>query len=728
MNFKSYFRVFSYATLAVATLALLLAGGISVILALLTWAAIAVAWKIEETKWQLSERTVLIIVLISVPLFFVDWKYQQAIGEAAGRLGVTALAHLIVFLSAVKLLQEKRDRDWIFLYLISFFEVLLAAGLSFSPVFLVSLTLYLLCSVSAIIAFEIQKSRKGIASVDTHLLVPPDSRIFKNARRRTPGRGVGAHRLPFVALVLLLMIFVLAVPLFLVAPRTGASALSRSGHALTNFVGFSEEVTLGQIGDLKRDNAVVMHVRVEESQPGNLLRWRGVALDVFTGHSWKKSPEGRRVAVDSAEPQRQGDKRNDKGVFQFGAISALHQRTTQTVFLEPIESAVLFGATRSVAIQGDFPFVRVDAEGGMQTRKREFERMIYKVFSDTTEPDVSLLRADATPYQVSFARYLRLPDNVDPRIDALANAIVVNAHARNRYDEAKAIEEHLQQEYGYSLQMRASGPDPLADFLFRVKAGHCEYFSTAMAVMLRSRGIAARVVNGFLPGEYNDAADAYTVRQSDAHSWVEVYFPASQSWVTFDPTPPAGRTEPVNGGLAARLGKYAEALELVWFQYVVGYDKQEQRSLATSLQNHLFEYRRSLANLVSFIRRTISLHGPKVVVPGLALMAAMLMALAGARVWRFGWRRALKFHGDENQPQAAAVEFYQRLLVALSRRGLTRENNQTPLEFAGGLELQQALTITRAYNRVRFGGEQLSEKEIREIENELKRLEAESTS
>src|SRR4029079_16889311 len=212
------------------------------------------------------------------------------------------------------------------------------------------------------------------------------------------------------------------------------------------------------------------------------------------------------------------------------------------------------------------------------------ERMIYKVLSDTTEPDASVLRADARPYSVGFARYLKLPETLDPRMHALANAIVVNAHARNRYDEAKAIEQHLQQEFGYSLQMRASGSDPLADFLFNVKTGHCEYFSTAMAVMLRTRGIAARVVNGFLPGEYNDASSAYTVRQSDAHSWVEVYFPKTNSWVTFDPTPPAGRVARVRTGLAAQLSKYTEALELMWFQYLVGYDKQEQRSLASSLR------------------------------------------------------------------------------------------------------------------------------------------------
>ncbi|HEV2827868.1 MAG TPA: DUF3488 and transglutaminase-like domain-containing protein [Pyrinomonadaceae bacterium] len=728
MNFRTYFRLFSYATVVVATLALLLAGGVSVTLGVLIWLAIGVAWWIEDTKWQLSERTVLVIVLISVPLFLVDWKYQQSVGEAAGRLGVTALAHLIGFLSVIKLLQAKRDRDWIFLYLISFFEVLLAAGLSFSPVFLGTLTLYLLCSLSAIIAFEIQKSKRGIAAAETHLLVPPDSRIFKNARGRTSRRSVEAHRLPVVALALLVLIFVLAVPLFLVVPRSGAAALSRSGHALTNFVGFSEQVTLGEIGDLKRDNAVVMRVRLEEARPSNGYRWRGVALDEFTGHGWKKSPESRRIALDRVEQQGPADKKNEKGVFLLGNRVGLHPLVTQTIFLEPIESAVLFAASRPIAVQGDFPYVRVDAEGGMQTRKREFERAIYKVVSDTTEPDLALLRSDARPYSAGFGRYLLLPEELDPRINALANAVVVNAHARNRYDEAKAIEAHLQQDYGYSLQMRAGGPDPLSDFLFNVKTGHCEYFSTAMAVMLRTRGIAARVVNGFLPGEYNDAADAYTVRQSDAHSWVEVYFPESQSWVTFDPTPAAGRTEPVSAGLAAQLGKYAEALELIWFQYVVGYDKQEQRSLATSLQNNLFEYRRSLAQLVSFIRRTNAAHGPTLILIGLAVVAILLLVFAVSRVRRFGWRRALSFRQAKTKTETAAVEFYQRLMVLLENRGLTRDASMTPLEFASGLELQPALTITRAYNRVRFGGEQLSAAEVREIEQTLCELEASEES
>jgi transglutaminase-like putative cysteine protease len=714
MSFKTYFRTFSYATIAVAALTLMLAGGLSVALAVLLWLLMVAAWRLEDTRWQLSERVGLIVVLLSVPLFFIDWKYQQIIGEPAGRVGVNALAHLIVFLSAVKLLQAKKDRDWVFLYLISFFEVLLSAGLSFSPVFLGTLTLYLLCGLSTIIAFEIQKSRRAIPVTETHLLVPPDSRIFRKATRRRPKRNTEANRLPFVALALLLLIFVLALPLFLVAPRSGAATLTRSGGSLTNFTGFSESVTLGEIGELKKDNAVVMHVRIDEPQFASGFRWRGVALDEFTGSGWKKSSEAKRTT----------GRKTDKGFFQIGTTEGLVQKTTQTVFLESIESPVLFAAYRPIALQGDFPILLVDAEGSVQARKHDFERVIYKVLSDTAEPDVPLLRNDFRPYPETFQRYKALPSSLDPRIGALANAIVANAHARNRFDEAKAIESHLQTEYGYSLQMRASGPDPLADFLFNVKTGHCEYFSTAMAVMLRTRRIAARVVNGFLPGEYNEAAGAFTVRQSDAHSWVEVYFPETQSWVTFDPTPPAGRLEPVSKGFAAQLGKYAEALELIWLQYVVGYDRQEQRSLATSLHNQLFSYQRLFAEIISAVWETITLRSGVIVVIAFTGLAAFLLLKLIKRVWRLGWRRGLRLSRHQVDGEAPTVVFYERLLTLLERRGVKRDPDLTPLEFATGLDFEPALSITRAYNRVRFGGEQLSSAELRKIERSLADLEA----
>lgn len=717
MDFSNYFRASSYAMIACATLALVLAGGLHVALAGVFGIVMVLAWTWEGTKWQFSERVGLVIVLLSVPLFVLDWNYQKAVGEPVGRLGVTALAHLIVFLSAVKLLQLKKDRDWVFLYLISFFEVLLAAGLSFSPVFLGTLTLYLLCGLSTIISFEIQKARRSIPAAETQLLVPPDSRIFRNVARRQRKRSrvnVETGRLPIVAVLLFVLIFVLALPLFLVAPRSSGATLSRSGSALSNFVGFSESVTLGEIGSLKRDDAIVMHVRIEEAQPNFDVRWRGVALDEFTGRGWKKSAEVRRSELTHDGP----------GFVRLGTTVALNRLTTQTVFLEQIDSPVLFAASRPVAIQGDFAKLRVDSEGSVQVARSQSARTMYTALSDMTQPDAALLRHDSQRDPVTFSRYLELPHSIDPRIGARANAVVVNAHARTRYDVTKAIEAHLQQDYGYSLRMTAGGSDPLADFLFNVKTGHCEYFSTAMAVMLRTRDIPARVVNGFLPGEYNEAAGAYTVRQSDAHSWVEVYFPESGSWVTFDPTPSAGRVVPARTGLAAQLGKYAEAFELIWFQYVVGYDKQEQRSLAAALQSELYDFRRTLGQFVLALRENISSKSGVLYFVGLLMAGALLLLFAVRRVRRFGWRRSMRIRPGREHTATSPVLFYERMTRMLAHRGAERESHLTPLEFASDLQLEPALIITHAYNRVRFGGQQLSAAEIQEMERVLKSLEA----
>ncbi len=717
MKFRTYFQAFSYAMIAVAMLALVLAGGLDYGLALLFAGVMIVSWLLEGTRWQLPERFGLAIVLLSIPLFYVDWQYQKSIGEPAERLGVTALAHLIVFLSAVKLVQVKKDRDWVFLYLISFFEVLLAAGLSFSPVFLVTLTLYLLCGLCAVTAFEIQKARRSLVYTETRLLVPPDSRVFRKGGRRS-WRHTEAARLPLVAVGLLLLIFIMALPLFLIAPRSGAAALTRSGGSLTNFIGFSESVTLGQIGTLKQDNGLVMRVRPDDGENPPGLRWRGVALDEFTGIGWRKSAEARR-----------GEPVNEKGIgfFPVGTTEAVHRLTTQTFFLEPLESAVLFGAPRVVAIQGDLPFVRVDGEGGLQSRRHDFERIMYKALSDMEDPPVEKLRADMRPYPANFERYLQLPTNLDRRIVYYAQSVLRGAQARNRYDAAVAIESDLQRNFGYSLEMKAGGPDPLSDFLFNVRAGHCEYFSTAMAVMLRTHGIAARVVNGFLPGEYNETSGAYTVRQSDAHSWVEVYFPETRSWVTFDPTPSAGRTEPVHTGFTAQLQKYAEALELLWFQYVVGYDKQEQRSLATQLHNRVFDYGRIASNFLATIRGYLNTQTLSLITAVMALGLIVFTLVFGKRFWRMLWGRSLVTAGADDGTYST-VEFYERLLNALEQRGMSRDKHLTPLEFANTLDSGQALIITRAYNRVRFGGQRLTATEKREIEKALFELESSSSS
>jgi transglutaminase-like putative cysteine protease len=421
--------------------------------------------------------------------------------------------------------------------------------------------------------------------------------------------------------------------------------------------------------------------------------------------------------------------------------------------MEPVDTPVLFAAPRAVALQGMFPYVRRDTEGSLSTRPHDLERITYKAYSDTTEPDIDSLRADFESYpqeyprgsRLSFARYLQLPAGVDPRIAALAREWIVHDGARTRYDSARVIEQHLQSDYGYTLDLKAGGTDPLADFLFRVREGHCEYFSTAMAVMLRTEGVAARVVNGFQMGEYNDAADAYTVTQRDAHSWVEVYFPETDSWVTFDPTPADGRPPRQHTGLSASLSKYAEAFELMWIQYVVGYDKQEQRSLATTLRNRLYNSRRALNDGLDSVTalavqwwRTITgqsgsehpwlagLGGVLLLLLPLLLLVMLLYLLVG-KARRLGLWRMLRFWRTQTEGQSV-IDFYERMTAVLAARGLERAANETPLEFATATGMTEAMKITRAYNRVRFGEHRLSATEAAEIEEWLSRLEGEKQS
>ena len=637
-------------------------------------------------------------------------------GQRAG-VEVTVLGHLILFLSAVKLLQRKVDRDWFFLYLISFFVVLLAAGLSTKPVFLLTLALYLICVLSAVVAFEMQKARRKVGATQTRILIAPDSTIFRKLSVQSWRRRYHeTRRLPFVSIGLLLFIVVLALPFFLIAPRTRGNALTRSDGALGGmFIGFSDRVRLGDIGRLKTSDEIVMHVRLEANgaRLSKALRWRGVALDEFTGREWIKS----------AAAQRFEKKESDSGLFQVGTTEDLRRLTAQTFFVEPLDTPALFGLPRIVAIQGRLPFVRVDQEGAIQSRPHDSERAVYKVYSDTVTPDPSVLQGDRLTYYVSAARYLALPDNLDPRIRATTSDVIARAGARNGYDAARAVESYLRQNYGYTLDLKAGGADPLSDFLFNIKEGHCEYFSTALAVMLRTRGIATRVVNGFLPGQFNAAADAFTVRQSDAHSWVEVYFPETNAWVTFDPTPPAGLSPRVRTGLVSQLSKYSEALDLMWFQYVIGYDKQEQRSLASSWQRRLFDLRRDAAVKFDQAGRAWPSAIRPMLFSLLALSAAGLMFLFALRVRRRGWRRGLKVWGFRTGTENSPVDFYERLIALLEKRGIKRELYQTPMEFASSVGMNEAQAITNAYNRVRFGAEKLSGPERTRIGQMLAELE-----
>ncbi|HYP50605.1 MAG TPA: DUF3488 and transglutaminase-like domain-containing protein, partial [Pyrinomonadaceae bacterium] len=592
------------------------------------------------------------------------------------------------------------------------FEILLAAGLSITPLFLAVLILYLLFSICTIIAFEIRKTKRAI-------------KVLESNSAKVTKRTLPAWRLPLAAGGVLGLIVLLAVPLFFMMPRVGGAGFGRENGGLSGMVGFSDSVTLGMIGSLQQNNQVVMRIKVDQPNSARSLRWRGVALDTFEDNSWKNS-------LKNEKETKTGDNR----VFKFEEPRS-RNLATQTVLLEPTNIPNLFGAPQIIGIQGNFLIVQRDGNETV-TAPRQNGRISYKVYSDVSEPNEKPLREDKQAYPLEKALYLQLPERLDARIENLARRIILESRATNRYDAARALEKYLQTQFGYTLQQKSNGDDPLAKFLFEAREGHCEYFATALAIMLRTQGIATRIVNGFQAGNYNDAADAYIVTQAQAHSWVEVYFPATNSWVTFDPTPAAGRNIDNGAGgsiFAAGIGKYLEAAEMFWLQYVVGYDNQEQRSLVRSFRNNIAAAQETIINYWLALQSISSewfaeLQGEKGISNKIGaifkgvLLLVMIAAigffafLGGRHLRRLGFWHIITSWRKSNEPKQIIL-FYERMNRALEKKGMRRKPQQTPLEFATGLAMPEAVKVTEAYHRVRFGKLNLSPNETIEIENWL---------
>jgi transglutaminase-like putative cysteine protease len=174
-------------------------------------------------------------------------------------------------------------------------------------------------------------------------------------------------------------------------------------------------------------------------------------------------------------------------------------------------------------------------------------------------------------------RYLQLPENLDPRVRALAQRVL--GDERRPRQAAAALQRHLQRSYSYTLELAGDVNDPLTDFLFVRKAGHCEHFATALTVLLRTQGIPARVTAGFFGGER--IGDRYILRAGDAHAWTQVFVPGT-GWVTFDATPEAGRGSRPQPFLAWLADRY-EQLEAWWNAQVVDYSFQTQVDIARAL-------------------------------------------------------------------------------------------------------------------------------------------------
>lgn len=625
-------------------------------------------------------------VFFGVDLFFLSGAF------------VTAAIHLVLFSMVVKIFSVQRDRDHVYLAILAFLSVLAAAVLTVDTVFLAAFAVFLLLAVATFISMEVRRS----AAASQH-----------RARESTPvavTRRVG-RSFSATAAILLGLILVGTFVLFFFLPRLSAGYLSSLAPRSALVSGFSDTVRLGEIGEIQQSDMVVMHITIEgRSGPATEdFKWRGTTLSAFDGRTWRDHSTGVLLRMPQVDLRMLHLPNEPLDPFQTGrTFRMLRYR----VVMEPVGTDVYFLAPVPQLLSTGFHAVAVRGSGTVTNADHSRLLGVYEAMSNVGRPQADELRADATEYPAAIAEYLQLPRRTDPRVRSLAEQVTEGM--TTPYDKAVAIQNYLSANYGYTLQLPSTPPaDPVANFLFTRRKGHCEYFASAMAVMLREVGVPSRIATGFRGGEYNDISGSYIVRGRDAHAWVEVYFPGS-GWVDFDPTPPGAAPD---AGPWQRVSLYMDAMREFWREWIINYDFFHQRDLTRNMAFHSRDYVLGLRawfhrEYHALVQRARRAQGQFDASPrgwlgrGAGLLVLLLLAINGRRLWR-AWRRRQVAGAPRRAPRTAATIWYERLLRLLRRRGFPRAPAQTPAELLQAIDdpalRQQVAAFAERYKRARFG-------------------------
>ena len=582
--------------------------------------------------------------------------------------------------------------------------------------------LFIVSGISALILFELRRTMK-LADGKTHdtsadeISKPPGARASCLQTSEKCEQDAHAPRVFEISSALFFRAFfitvtgitaavtVTAIPLFFFFPRlpvkNGAPLPSEAVSPYADFIEESETIELGRPGLPQQPEVIVMRVKtdvpVERLTSG--LKWRGVSYDYFDGRAWTLR-------------RREQLPISTQGVFYKLEESVMGSGLMrQTFFMEETLTNTVYAAHRAIAISSDTGFLRRDSSDNLFAQYPAQGKTDYIAVSDTIIPDAEKI-PDHTPIPGEIrATWLQLPE-LDPRVVQLADEITRGY--RSQYDKAIALETWIGTNYEYASTLPENyevpeDGDALAAFLFEAREGHCEYFATAMTIMLRVIGIPARMTSGFLAGEYNPVGNSWTVRRKHSHIWTEAWFPP-YGWIEFDATPAEDFS--ADQARASFFANLTDAAGVWWRENVAGYDASRQYSVISGFFTRVNQVEDRAGKFLSFsadrARGVIDLLPQTAPVVKITISIILLIAVSGIFIFRrTALRIARVFLGKKHSPQTSVVYFYAEALVFLKSRGFIPEKSQTPLEFAGSLGSHPAsavlLELTRFYNEVRFG-------------------------
>jgi transglutaminase-like putative cysteine protease len=652
----------------------------------------------------------------------------QAVRLMAGRPPLDVAVEFAALLQIIRLATRRgaaHDQQIIVLSLLHFVAgTVLGGGLTYGLCFLG----FIIVAPGALVLSHLRREVEGNyrqGARDRTGLPVDVPRILRS--RRVVGKT-------FLATTCLLSvpIFLFTAALFVIFPRVGLSLLLLNHPHSGHMVGFSDRVDLGDVGVLRTDPSIALRFeRSDMPDPPPMrmtLRLRGTAFDSYDGRAWARTQMAR------AQAEHDPSSNDTYQLVQFPDHHFSHPNPKTdphlSIDLEPIDPPVIFLPPRTVNVylrpQSQNLFgepLRLDRgpEGEFRYQGPDSRGIRYDVY---TAPDNEVFYDRLS--EGDRARYLTTPASLPPRIGMLAREWTA-AFATDD-EKARAIVQHLHRDYKYDINSPSGGKEqPLDHFLFESRRGHCEFFSTAMAIMLREVGVPSRNVTGFVGGTYNRFGHYYAVREGDAHSWVEAYIgpPERGAWVTFDPTPPAG-AQPLEatGGLFVYVRDALEALSQRWNRYVVNYDLRTQVRIYEDISKRYDSLR---------MRAGVS-HGPldKLTrAPALA-MGTLLAFFAAYLVWQ---RRRLPRKSGPT-PKASdsvarlldAAALYRSLEGALLLQGLARPPALPPLRHAEQIVEKkhplaaETLALTETYLDVRFGHGTLTDETKRDFERRVRKI------
>jgi hypothetical protein len=677
------------------------------------------------------------LVLLAIAVFQVARSFPD--------VDLQPFLSFVLFLLALKLCQRRSNRDYLQIFVLSFLVMLAAAWLATSVVFIVGFGVFVLLATWTLVLFhlrrEIEENYIVRHASEQHAEQVTATRVL-NSRR-----VVGLHFFAATGAIALLVLLG-AMVVFAMVPRVGLGFILGGVRRPVGVAGFTDEVKLGMQGTISTDNqTVVLRARVpaitaianEAAREASIsaLYWRGTVYDSYDKGQWLRSRDDRtRTYLSSAgslrdlgrsylvdDPLSPASPKGRRTVIK----GALEQELEIVALTHPVAFAldrpVLFeippaptGAFTAVDVEPRWSdevslrMYRVNPVNPFDRRQAmtEFLGARYRVYSrdpNRAHPDRPAPPRDTLPAG-TFDNYLRVPDSLAVNVKSLAREITRGKDTGAA--KVEAVINWLHRTHGYTTQLKRDETiaDPLEDFLFVEKAGHCEYFASSAAILLRLAGVPTRYVNGFLGGEWNAMREAITVRENRAHSWVEAYLDGD-GWVRVDATPSMSRP--------ARMGSLRQLLdsaELFWGRWVLEYSASQQLLLAQRLGQKLGI--RSRGYLPGRGPGQITRKQALLITGG--LMVAIALWSQRKRLLR--WRRGHGAVGARQRGEPPVIRLYQTTVARLAQEGLPRFAWETPHEYLARLKqspLEGATVfedLTSAYAMARYGEVEIPAEEL----------------